>query len=83
MTREEIRRRLLDLLGRIAPEADLSALDAGRDLRQQLDIDSFGFLTLMVRVHEAFGVDVPEADYRRLRSLDDAVAYLAGRSGVP
>jgi acyl carrier protein len=81
VTREEARRCLLSLLGDLAPEADLSTLDPTRDLRRQLDLDSFGFLTLLVRVKERTGVDVPDADHRRLAVLDDAVEYLVARSG--
>ena len=79
MTADEIRRKVLSLLGEIAPEADLTAIRSDRDLRPQVDIDSFDLLRLMVRLHETFGVDVPEADYQRMRTLDDAVAYLAAR----
>jgi acyl carrier protein len=80
VTPEEVRRRLLSILGDLAPEADLSALDPRTDLRRQLDIDSFGFLTLMVRVKEEMGIDVPDADHRKLLVLDSAVEYLAARS---
>ena len=77
MTRDEILRTLRRLVGEIAPEADVDALRADRDLREQVDIDSFDLLRLMVLLHETFGVDVPEADYQRLRTLDEAADYLA------
>lgn len=80
MTRDEILRTLRRLVGEIAPEADVDALRADRDLREQVDIDSFDLLRLMVLLHETFGVDVPETDYQRLRTLDEAADYLAARS---
>jgi acyl carrier protein len=79
VTRDEIRAALLDLVGRVAPEADLASLDPSRDLRSQVDIDSLDLLHLMVAVRERFGIDVPEHDYGRLRTLDDAADYLAAR----
>jgi acyl carrier protein len=82
VTRAEVRRRFLALLAGIAPEAELSSLDSARDLGAQLDIDSFGFLTLLARVHEELGVEVPDADARRLRTLDGAVSYLGDRVGA-
>jgi acyl carrier protein len=47
-----------------------------------LDLDSMHFLRLIEALHEKTGVDVPEADYPRLDSLDGAAAYLAQRLGA-
>ena len=80
MTPEEIRGVVLHVLGTIAPEADLAALDPHADLRDQLDLDSMDVLNFAVAVHEALGVDIPEADYPRLVTLDACVAYLAARA---
>ncbi len=82
MTREEIKQRFLESLAEIAPEADPAQLAPSAPLREQLDIDSFDFLRLMVALHEQLAVDIPERDYRQLGTLDGAIAYLAGRLGV-
>jgi acyl carrier protein len=79
----ELRERVLRVLGRIAPEADLGTLDPREDLREQLDIDSMDFLNFAIGLHQEFDVDVPEADYPRLRTLDGCVAYVAQRRGAP
>ena len=81
MTREEIRRAILDELGRIAPEADLSALDPEADLREALDIDSMDFLNLVTGLHARLAVDVPEIDYPKLFTLAGGIDYLAARVG--
>jgi len=83
VTRDELRAALLRILGTVAPEADLSSFRADRPLRDQLDIDSFDLLTMMVRIREALGVDVPDADYARLRTIDEAVTYLEARLAAP
>jgi acyl carrier protein len=82
MTPEEIRRVVLSILGGIAPEVDLSTVRPGADLREELDIDSVDFLRFVVQLHELLGVNVPEADYPRIRTLDGCVAYLAERSSA-
>jgi acyl carrier protein len=82
VTRDEIRTTLLRVLGKIAPEADLAALPDGARLRDELEIDSMDFLNFAIGVHEALGIDIPEADYEQLASLRGAVAYLATRLGV-
>jgi acyl carrier protein len=52
-------------------------LDPGLGLRKALEIDSFDFLNVLVAVHETFGVTVPEADYRRVSTLDALTDYVA------
>lgn len=78
-TVEEIRATLLSVLGTIAPEADPATLDPGESLREQLDLDSMDFLNFVIGVHKRLGVEIPEADYPRLASLDGAVAYLQAK----
>ena len=82
MTKDELRALALRVLGGIAPEADLTALDPGADLREWLDLDSMDFLNFVVGLHQGTGIDVPESDYARLSTLDDCVAYLAAASGA-
>ena len=82
MTETELRKTVLEALGDIAPEADLAALPPEKDLREQLDIDSMDFLNFVIALHEKLGVDIPEADYPQLITLDGAVGYLAPRCGL-
>lgn len=79
MEERDIRRTVLTALGAVAPEADLSTLDPAEPIRNQLDLDSMDFLNFVVSLHERLDVDVPEADYRKLATVDGAVAYLAAR----
>lgn len=77
MTREELQQTLLAALGEIAPEVDLAALDAARPLRQQVDLDSADWLNFLVAVHDRLGVDIPDAEAGRLRTLAQIVEYCA------
>ena len=81
MSEEEMRTVLLDELGKIAPEIDGAAADPSGDLREEFDIDSMDFLNLVTALHARLGIDIPEADYPKLFTLDGAVAYLATRGG--
>ena len=76
MTADEIKRLILGILGDIAPEADTDALAGDADLRETLDLDSMDFLNFVVALHDRAGIDVPEADYPELFTLDSAIAYL-------
>lgn len=79
MKDEEIKALVLRVLGDIAPEAELEQIDPAVDLREQLDLDSMDLLNLMIGLHEATGVDIPEADYPQMASLNGCAAYLRPR----
>jgi len=82
VTSDEIRGKVVEVLGQVVPELDPSELRADAPLRDQLDIDSMDFLNFAIGLHKAFGVEIPEADYRQLATLDGCVAYLAARIKV-
>jgi acyl carrier protein len=67
---------LRTLLTRIAPEADLAALEARADIRATLELDSFDFLQFVVAINESLGVAIPEADYGKIRTLEGCRRYL-------
>jgi len=77
MTEGEIRETVLRALCEIAPEADPTALAPDVSFRDQLDLDSMDFLNFAVALHEELGVEIPEADYPKLATLDGCVEYLA------
>jgi acyl carrier protein len=82
MNRDELRRALLETLSDVAPEGDFDRLVPERPLRDQLDIDSYDFLQWMVALHERLGIDIPEADYPRLTTLNSAIDYLAAHAAA-
>lgn len=78
-SREEIRAVIFDILGAIAPEADPATIVPDRLLREQIDIDSFDFLNVVIRLHEVLGIEIPEKDYAEFLTLNSAVEYLERR----
>ena len=79
MTREELKAIVLEELGNIAPEIEPTEIDPAADMREELDIDSMDFLNLVIALHERLGMDIPEADYGKLASIDAAADYLRAR----
>ena len=80
MSPTDIRAILLEEIGNIAPEAELATLRPDVDFREELDIDSIGFLNLIIAIGRRLKLEVPEKDYARLGTLDGAVSYLADLS---
>jgi len=79
MNQQELREAVLATLCRIAPEVAPAEVRGDVPLRDQVDLDSMDWLNFLVGLHGRLGVDIPEADYRRLVTLDDLVAYLGAR----
>ena len=79
MDKTQIRPQVVEELRRIAPEVEEGELQAGKPLRDQVDLDSMDWLNFLVALNERFKVEIPEADYRKLVTLDDVVRYLAAK----
>lgn len=79
MNDAEIRTVIAGVLRGIAPEVDVNAVDPDDNFREAVDIDSFDFLNLLVGLHDKLGIEIPESDYGKLRSLNDLTKYLAGK----
>jgi acyl carrier protein len=79
MDEQTIRDTIGRELGKIAPEVAVAELLPAKPLRDQVDLDSMDWLNFLVALHEQFRVEIPEADYRKLRTLDDLVAYVRAK----
>ncbi len=79
MNATDIRAQVLAELKRIAPELEEGDLQTAKPLRDQVDLDSMDWLNFLVALHERFKVEIPEADYQRLATFDEILAYLAAR----
>ncbi|HSB11175.1 MAG TPA: phosphopantetheine-binding protein [Blastocatellia bacterium] len=76
MTRDQLKTVVFRTLGSIAPEADLSQIKPDVALRDQLDVDSMDFLNFVIGLHKELNIEIPEADYPELSTLDGCVDYL-------
>ena len=78
-TAEQLKAVMFAVLGEIAPEADFDELEADEDIREALDIDSFDFLNFLIGLNEQIGIEIPEADYGQLNTMDELISYLQAR----
>ncbi|MGZ4737633.1 MAG: acyl carrier protein [Ilumatobacteraceae bacterium] len=68
----------MSALAQIAPDVDPDDLDA--DLHDDLGLDSMDLLNLAAAITDRSGVEIPERDYSKLRTIRQLEAFLAARS---
>lgn len=67
---------LHDAIVSVAPDTDPQTLDPSEDLWYALDLDSMDQLNVMIAIGRRLQVEIPEADYPRLESLQQLVDYV-------
>ncbi len=75
-TPDEVKKIVLAIIADIAPDEDLSNVKPEVRLREQLELDSMDFLDIVMELRKKYGIEVPEADYPKLASLDSCAEYL-------
>ena len=76
MTREQVRQAILNIISDIAPDEDLGTIKDEEKLRDQFDLDSMDFLDIVMELRKRYQIEVPEAEYGQLASLDSCAEYL-------
>lgn len=76
MTKDECKQVVLDIISDIAPDEDVSNVKPDVRLRDQLELDSMDFLDIVMELRKQHNIEVPEADYMQLASLDSSAEYL-------
>jgi acyl carrier protein len=76
MNHDDVKKIIVDIISNIAPDEDVSNLNPAVALREQLQLDSMDFLDIVMELRKKHGIEVPEADYPRLASLNSCAEYL-------
>ncbi len=79
MTLEEIKNVVLEIIMEIDEDANIDDLKPEQALRDQLDLDSMDFLDIVMELRKRYKIQIPEADYPHLASLESCVNYLMPR----
>jgi acyl carrier protein len=81
MTDDEIKAKVLQILGGVAPEADLENIEPDIEFREQIDLDSMDYLNFVIALDEEFGAGIPETEYTQFTSLNACVERLKKQIG--
>jgi len=76
MTDPEIRTAVLDIIQDVAGLDEMPEIDGTKALRDQLELDSMDFLDIVMELRKRHKIEVPEADYPKLATLDSTIAYI-------
>ena len=76
MTTQEVRQKVVDIIADIAIDDDVTTIDDGSPLREQLDLDSMDFLDIVMELKKRHKIEVPQEDYPQLATMDSCVQYL-------
>ena len=63
----------------VAPDIEGSEIDPSETFRDQFEIDSMDFLNFVIGLSRTTGIQIPEADYPALETLEGCVAYLRSK----
>ncbi|MCC5022637.1 MAG: acyl carrier protein [Candidatus Synoicihabitans palmerolidicus] len=76
MTKEETKQVMIDIIADVASDEDFTNIKPDVRLRDQLELDSMDFLDIVMELRKRHNIEVPEAEYPQLASLDSCAEYL-------
>lgn len=79
MTTEQIKQTIIEQILTVAPDIEQEEIEPNANLQRSLEIDSFDFLKVLTALNEELGVDVPEADYAQVDTLEHMADYFKAR----
>ena len=56
-------------------------VELDKSFTDDLDIDSLSMMTIVVNAEEKFGVKIPDDEVKNLKTVNDAVSYIATAQG--
>ncbi|HEU4329949.1 MAG TPA: acyl carrier protein [Lapillicoccus sp.] len=56
-------------------------VEPDKSFTDDLDIDSLSMMTIVVNAEEKFGVKIPDDEVKNLKTVNDAVSYIAKAQG--
>jgi acyl carrier protein len=71
-----------DAIYLVAPDVDPAGIAGDVDFREAAGLDSMDLLNVLTEIARATGIEVPEADYASVATIDSLAAYLAAHQPV-
>jgi acyl carrier protein len=80
MSREEILAKIRDI---VVEELGVSGEKVTEEARfiEDLGADSIGVMELVMKMEEAFDIQIPDQDIEKIRTVRDAIDYILSKKG--
>jgi len=79
MNIEDIKKAIIKEILNTAPDIEEDEIEGDENIQESLEIDSFDFLKILTALNEDLGVEVPESDYDKVKTLNKMAEYFAQR----
>ena len=79
MSNTEMTNHLKRVFHQVAPEIEFEKIDLRKSLTDQVEIDSFDFYNIVVRLEKETGIRIPDSVLRSLPHLQSLIDYLETR----
>lgn len=79
MTVEQIKQTIIEQILEVAPDIEEDEIMPNENIQRSLEIDSFDFLNVLTALKVELGVEVPEADYGKVDTLEHMADYFDKR----
>ncbi len=79
VTREDIVRRIIEVVRECAPELEGVELREDTVINTDMGVDSMGFTLIICRLEANFGVKIPDRQWQKLYTLGDVVSAIEKR----
>lgn len=80
MQRDDVKSAVKTIFHKIAPDIEFDALDLSQPLRDQVEMDSMDFFSVLVQIHKTLGVNVPDSVLIELNNLDGLIDYVTANA---
>jgi acyl carrier protein len=77
MNPREVKLVLREIFHEIAPEIEFDHLITSKPLREQVEIDSFDFYRIMVKINQITGVNIPDSKMSEFKNIDQLIDYIS------
>lgn len=79
MTIEQIKSAIIEQILEVAPDVEEDEIEPDENIQRSLEIDSFDFLKILTALKVELGVEVPEADYAKVDTVEHMADYFDKR----
>lgn len=79
MTADQIKETIIKEIITVAPDIEEKEILPDANIQRSLEIDSFDFLKILTALNGQLGVEVPEADYAQVDTLEHMAEYFSKR----